>query len=249
MLKKVELNKILLMGRKIRFLKQCDSNPNSYAVKGSSRINGNLQKLKEYFEIILGDSRTSKEIEKLRKKLNRKYKKEERLKLSDAKEITEKVKLWEDRALNILRDKVFIETSSSGILNYSKLINGSNAFFDNKELKKISEASKKDFNDCCSCLLVGLSTPSALMALRIVEDVLKKYYRKKIRRSPNGLEWGTMTSEIKRLPNYDRDLITHLDNLRKNLRNKAMHPERRFKQSEMEEIFVTVIKTIKDLIR
>jgi len=246
MLKKTDLIDIFLMGRKTRYLKDCEYH--TRRVKGEAFIIGNLEILKTRFEE-LNDKRTAKQIDRFISYLRRKYKKEDGIKDSDGEDLGEKIKIWEDRALNLLSEKISIEVSLSTILNYSQLLEGSKGFFEDSQLRKIPYIARKDLDDCCYCLLIGLSTPSALMALRVIEECLKGYYKRKTKKNPKKLEWGPLTDGIKKLPNYDKDLITHLDNLRKNLRNKAMHPERRFDQREMEEIFVTVLRTVEDLIK
>lgn len=243
----IDLSEIFKWGKKIRYLKGCKHSYELYPIKGESCIVSNLETLSNNHKEF-GDKKTVEEISKMIKKLNRNYKKNERIKKNDAEELCQEILLWEDRAINHLTKKIVIEAPKGRIISYDNLILGTEGFFDENAIKRLSTIARKDFNDCCHCLLVGLATPSALMALRVLEEMLKKYYKVKTGNDPKGLEWGPMTAKIKELPVYDKDLITHLDNLRKNLRNKAMHPEKRFDIRDMEELFVTVIKTVEDLL-
>lgn len=83
---------------------------------GQSLLNLDLEGLKQGVEK-LGDTKTAEDIDKLLKKLNRTYKKEETLKEADAKEIFQKVLVWQEHIGNLLTEKVSIEQSPSTILD------------------------------------------------------------------------------------------------------------------------------------
>ncbi len=129
--------------------------------------------------------------------------------------------------------------------NLIKLMNvDSSVFFDKEVWEQITEIGKSDFSDAAKCLLVGASTPATMITMRATEEILKAYYIQKTESEPGRKTWGTLTDELKRVPEIDTSLIGHLDYLRTARRNITQHPNRTFTQREAERIFMEVIPTI-----
>ena len=81
-----------------------------------SMLTLDLERLKQGVKK-LGDTETAEDVDKLLKKLNRTYKKEETMKEADAREIFQKVQIWEEHIVNLLTEKVSMEYPASTILD------------------------------------------------------------------------------------------------------------------------------------
>ena len=75
-----------------------------------------------------------------------------------------------------------------------------------------------------------------MINMRVVESVLKSYYKKITGKDPNGKRWNNILIELKASSSTDTLLIGYLDYLR-DIRNKLQHPEARVEQSEAEAVF------------
>jgi len=147
--------------------------------------------------------------------------------------------------LNELITFQVIEECCLDKVNLIKLMNSEKCvFFEDAIWKKISEIGKSDFSDAAKCLLIGAPTPATMITMRAAEEILRVYYTHKTENDPGRKTWGTMTDELKRVPDINESLIGHLDYLRKTHRNVAQHPNKTFTQREAERIFMEIIPTV-----
>lgn len=139
----------------------------------------------------------------------------------------------------------------------TKLIEGNEFTKQSVELlKKLKNNDKLDLIDAYDCITNGLSTPAVMMLYRIGESMVRKYYELEIGCSPTeGTTMGGMANEIRlkqaeeinqkkrnkpdSLLNY---ILSQIDD-----RNLAQHPEKRFNQTEAEEVFIFIKKLINDV--
>lgn len=139
----------------------------------------------------------------------------------------------------------------------AKLFDGNELTQQTIELSnKLDGNDKKDLIDAYKCLISNIPTPGAMMLYRVAESMVRKYYVYEMNFDPpEGSTMGSMANEIRKkqakeieekkrskpdsLLNY---ILSQIDD-----RNLAQHPERRFDQTEAEEIFILVKKLIIDV--
>lgn len=175
-----------------------------------------------------------------------KYKDSKRLSDNESSALIKDSEVWIDRIRNILIDTPIIEINKKSSLNYHELMVGAKAFFNKAETwDKISDLGKADLDDAARCLLVDLPTPSAMIVLRAAEGCLRQYYKSKMNKKPPN--WKTITDELK-ANGVNEALLQNLDYIRKDKRNVAEHPDKRFSPIEAERLFLLVINTIEEMI-
>lgn len=214
-------------------------------VKGEMRIYEVLKRLKSDFEETVNNKDIVEEMDYWLGKLRR-YKSGKKLTKSDNFELRSDVQNW----AAILRDNLTrmkaLQLYTKGALNYDKLIaDGAKDFFSKSTYwSKLTKTSKSDLQDAGFCLACQIPTSSAISSLRAAEDVFGSYYKKKTNKSVGSKTWNQCLDVLRKEPNVDKELIGHLDYIRKYKRNAAAHPGKIFNQKESEKIFLTVIEAI-----
>lgn len=247
------MNKIELfrLGTNFQYLRFA-ANEN-YPVKGdleSRHIYGALSD----FISILEDLKISPNIIKLLKdryaKLD-KYKEKEKISLKDGEDLFEllnRVRLQIESDLQKLISFDVIDDCTIDKTCLFNLMNGvDNPLFEKKVWKNLTSYAKNDFQDAAKCLLIGASTPATMIMLRATEEVVRQYYKSKTGKNATEEVWGTLTDELEKIPNINKDLISHLDYIRKTRRNLAQHPGEIFSQREAERIFMEVVSTVHEI--
>ena len=214
-------------------------------VKGEMRIYEVLKQLKSNYEGSVDNKDIIEEMDYWLGKLRR-YKSGKKLTKSDNFELYSDVQDWSA----ILRDNLnrvkALQLYTKGTLNYDKLIaDGAKDFFSKSTYwNKLTKTSKSDLEDAGFCLACQTPTSSAISSLRAAEDIFRSYYKKKTNKSVGSKTWDQCLGILRKEPRIDKELIGHLDYIRKYKRNAAAHPGKIFNQKESEKIFLTVIEAI-----
>lgn len=151
-------------------------------------------------------------------------------------DLLRKIPIWQDRIATELKTTNVIELLKETTLNPEKLSIGAKAFFDEGIWDLMKDLEKEDLEDGCRCLSVQAWTPASMINMRIVESVLKSYYKKITGKDPYGKQWNNILIELKASSSTDTLLIGYLDYLR-DIRNKLQHPDARVEQPEAEAVF------------
>jgi len=138
-----------------------------------------------------------------------------------------------------LRDTIVFSAYTDGDLNVQKLCNGAISFFDEKIWKKMKEIEQNDFDDCVKCLLTQNWTPAGIMSMRVIESVVREYY-KKITGVYHKKPWGTLLVDLikNHKGKYDKDFVVELTYIKDHIRNPLAHPELRIERKEAEKSFL-----------
>ncbi len=184
-------------------------------------------------------------------KLGRGYKAEQKIKESDAEELSVDAQKFDDMLACELLGRPIIELEETGILNPSALFKTSqgkpSSIFGKKIWKKLSPIAQSDFSDAAKCLLVEASTPATMVALRGLEAVMRKYYCFRTGKDCIKKNLGAILKELQSLTDAKEGLLGYIDYLRKERRNLAQHPDKTFNQLEAERIFSEIISAVHDI--
>jgi hypothetical protein len=121
---------------------------------------------------------------------------------------------------------------------------------------KLDKKEYDDLRDSFYCLVNNIPTPAAMMLYRIGESMVRKFYAKEMKKQPAaGATMGMMAKDLreKQTDEIEKKIRTKADSLVNYIivqteeRNLAQHPERRFNQTEAEEVFIFVKKLINDI--
>ncbi len=122
--------------------------------------------------------------------------------------------------------------------------------------KKLDNREKRDLHDGYECIVNNIPTPGAMILYRVGESMVRKFYVKEIgHEPPEGSTMGSMAKELreKQVKEMESGARTKPDPLVNYIlyqteeRNLAQHPERRFDQTEAEEVFIFVKRLVNDI--
>lgn len=142
--------------------------------------------------------------------------------------------------------KRWIVNSPETQLDISKLTLGGEAFFEDGEWKVLSKLEQRGLNEAAKSLLVDNFTASEFMALRTIESVLRRWYKKKTGSSLGNVKWGNVLDKLDRIfPEKNRpteiSALLHL----KRRRNAIAHPDVISRESDASVTFIYVINVCK----
>jgi hypothetical protein len=85
-----------------------------------------------------------------------------------------------------------------------------------------------------------------MILLRVAENLVRQYYTKITSKDAKEAHWNEMLRELSEQLAVKKPLIGLLDYLR-DKRNEAQHPDKRFGQSEAEQILLNVKAVLDEL--
>lgn len=237
----MELKLIHEIGAIIEYLKRAAMK--NFLVKNEDYVLDNLKRLLTYLEKNNLSNTTQQEVKKTIEELDKKYNENQNLDTIDSYTLERKTEVWRDRILNELENRPIIEIFTDSTLNYKKLISGPQTFFDKKIWERLSNISSNGLSDATLCLLVQAWTPAVMISLRVAEDIIRKYYKFKTKKSPEKMNIGSIIKSLEKIPDVKKNLLGYLNYI-KELRNSAEHPDKIFNQNEAERAFHEVINFI-----
>lgn len=160
--------------------------------------------------------------------------------------------MWDHLVNDLLNNKNLILEAEGLLINPAKLRNGTSTFFSQPLYKKIPKEVDEDIGGSITNMLIGLWTPSAMLIMRAVEGVLRRFYYKMIGKPPttsngNYLNWGNLLQELSQTK-MDKDLQNDLKFLNER-RNEAQHPDKHFTQEVSESTFMKGIESIRTMLK
>ena len=183
-------------------------------------------------------------------RLGRDYKSNQQITEDDSKEISSDGSSLADLFTNELLTQTTLELVYDGCLNIEDLLQTSkgkrSVIFDRKIWTKLPKIAKSDFSQGATCLLAGAYTPAAMVLLRGMEEIIRKYYRSQIG-APEKKSLFDLIDELKKIPKANTKLLGYLDFIRAEKRNFAAHPTKIFTQVEAERIFMHIVNAVHDI--
>jgi hypothetical protein len=168
---------------------------------------------------------------------------------SDRQILSTKIGLWFGLIEKSLKQRKIVEPAKIGILNQEQLYNASskntNAFFDNVWWN-MSEIEREDFGEAARCLLAQSWTAAAMITLRGLESILRKYYTFKTKREIEKKGIYVLIDELQQTQGISQILMGYLNYLR-GIRNTAEHPDRTFNQIGAETVFTQVAGAAREI--
>ena len=154
------------------------------------------------------------------------------------------IRQWEGRLDEI--SKRWVVNSPETQLDISKLTLGGEAFFEDDEWKVLSKLEQRGLNEAAKSLLGDNFTASEFMALRTVESVLRRWYKKKTGSSLGNVKWGNVLDKLDRIfPEKNRPIeISALFHLKRR-RNAVAHPDVISCESDASVTYIYVINVCK----
>ena len=162
------------------------------------------------------------------------------------------VEIWTSLIESHLRKRRILEPSKPGSLGQEQLYEvskGNAAIFFGNMWWRMSDIEKNDFMEAARCLLMQSWTAAAMIALRGLEGILRKYYEFKTEKEHGNRGMYALIEELQKTENIKHTLMGYLNYLR-GIRNTAEHPDRVFNQKrylyKLQEPLAKSIKRFQD---
>lgn len=247
----MKLRDAFWLGSKLHYVRRCEHiKPH---VKGEDYLLQNLRTIESALKEHGLNHQVKNEIAQWIEKLDKKYGEKKSIDDDDATALHADCTRWERLISRLLFARPVLELTRIGTLNQQALIETSegnpSAFFDEKTWSALSKIEKSDLSDAAKCLLAGISTPAAMVALRGAEATVKKYYGFKVGKPARKKQWGPMVEELESRAKelkVKKTFLGYLDYVRDAKRNFAEHPNTIFEQREAELIFMQVLNLVHD---
>jgi hypothetical protein len=133
----------------------------------------------------------------------------------------------------------------------AKLLDNPGELFAPQTFARLSDLARFDMREACRCLVFGVPTAAAFHLLRGIEDVVRHYYRVRVRRNRLAVPmWGPMVDHMRRLRRPPPAvLLNHLDNIRVAYRNPTQHPEKVYDIDEAQDLLGLCIEVLNRMAR
>lgn len=168
----------------------------------------------------------------------------------EREELKINIRIWSSIIESHFKKIRMIEPSELGTLNHDQLYEisqeGSSSFFGYRIWNTMSDIEKNDFSEAAKCLLMKCWTAAAMISLRGLEGILRKYYEFKTEKKHENRGMYILIDELQKIEDIKDTLMGYLHYLR-GIRNMAEHPDRVFNQTEAETVFIQVVGAVKDI--
>lgn len=244
----LDFSDVFELGSASEFIRQSDSA--DYMVKGKSQLIETINHLlADLIRHDIEDEFVLKSMYDWAARLERNYKKGQKISKKNGKELSEETNRWQDLIYKELCGRPCIEYRK-GALNQKALILTSEGLpgdiFELSVWKKLPKIAQSDFSDSAKCLLIGASTPAAMVVLRGMEAVIRQYYALRTKKEA-GRNLGIIIKELSKVQGVNKKLIGYIDYIRSEKRNIAQHPDKVFTQREAERMFMEIVNATHDI--
>jgi len=207
-------------------------------------LNWIFYKLKE----INVDKNIIDKINEYERKLRQKV--DEKLDYNEKEELKTHLRVWSNMIELLFEKRRILEPSELGTLNHDQLYEisqeRSSSFFGYSIWNTLSDIEKNDFSEAARCLLMICWTAAAMISLRGLEGILRKYYEFRTEKEHKNRGMYILIEELQEIEDIKNTLMGYLNYLR-GIRNMAEHPDRVFDQAEAETVFIQVVGAVKDI--
>lgn len=183
-------------------------------------------------------------------KLEKNYKKGQKINKKDGKELSEDADRWQTLMSKELCARPCIEFQR-GALNQKALVDTSegkpSSIFEKKVWKELPKIAQSDFSDAAKCLLAGAATPATMVGLRGIEAVIREYYTLKTSKPAEKEDLFDIIKKLEQMPRINKKLLGYIDYIRAEKRNIAQHPNNVFTQREVERTFMEIVCATHDI--
>lgn len=174
----------------------------------------------------------------------------ETLDYHEKEELETNLRVWSNMIEIHFKKRRMLEPSELGTLNQDQLYEisqgRSSSFFGYRMLNNMSNIEKNDFSEAARCLLMKCWTAAAMISLRGLEEIIRKYYEFKTEKKHENRGMYILIEELQKIEDIKDTLMGYLHYLR-GIRNMAEHPDRIFNQTEAETVFIQVVGAAKDI--
>jgi len=130
-------------------------------------------------------------------------------------------------------------------LGLENLMSDVSNLFGSGVFTQLPKLCQDDFMEAGKCLGFERYTAAAFHILRATEEMLLVYYKHRIKKKRvKLLMWYNMTNHLKGKRKVPDSLIAVLDSIREDFRNPTVHPEKKYSEDEVQNLFTHCVDVI-----
>lgn len=244
--------RILSLGWLLRYLRSVSEEGARYG--GERFLQGALDDIINICKEIQITPELITDIENIKRDFDDKFEGNKKLNKEYGELLAEHARDWKNKINNELKNKKSVSVDLQSGLDTDELIKISeqkpSELIPEMIYNKLTDIEKSDYSDAAKCLILGTSTPSAMVALRGAEATIGNFYKHKTGNDPGEKTWRQMTKELKdnaQNLGIEDTFIGFLDYIGDAKRNFAQHPNKIYSLREAVVIFMQVIAMVEDV--
>ena len=240
--------KYIQIGTNLRYLQ--DANTDYPILKKGGAIDNITWLFEEMEELDLNVTlRASRELKAFKEKLTgieeeRHLNEEECIELKD---ILEKIR----HTMSAESEGKFAFITTEKRYDVSRLLDEIEKIFAPEVFSNLPDMAQFDFSEAGKCIVYERPTASAFHILRGTEVLVRLYYRKFLRKKPEGKTWGQLLNELKnknRGKRPDQVTLNHLVNIKDSFRNPTQHPDKIYDIEEAQDLLSVCLDVVNRMI-
>jgi hypothetical protein len=148
-----------------------------------------------------------------------------------------------------ISNKGTLSVHSPTFLNINELIREPSNLFDEETWESLSEQSKQDVIESVRSLAAGCATASTVLSLRVVERLLRDWYKEVLEKEEVSEPWGRVLDNLEDHVGIEGNEPPVVSNLKylKQKRNEVNHPEKTPSLREAGTTITMIPETIHDI--
>lgn len=146
---------------------------------------------------------------------------------------------------------LFAYITSDKRYDIAKLLDSIEKLFSPNIYSELPDMAQYDFNEAGKCIVFERSTAAAFHILRATEAIVRIYYRKFLRKKPDGKTWGQLLNELKNKNSGKKPnavTVNHLINIKDSFRNPTQHPDKVYDIQEVQDLLSVCIDVVNKMI-
>ncbi len=146
---------------------------------------------------------------------------------------------------------IFAYITSEKRYDVSKLSDSIERLFSPDTYNNLPDMAQYDFSEAGKCIVFERSTAAAFHILRGTEVLVRMYYKKYLRKKPDGKTWGQLLNELKNKSSGKKPnpiTVNHLINIKDSFRNPTQHPDKVYDIQEVQDLLSVCIDVVNKMV-
>lgn len=168
----------------------------------------------------------------------------------EIKELTEELK-YVRRTMSAECQGIFAYITSDKRYDVTKLSNSMEQLFTPEAFNNLPDMAQYDFSEAGKCIVFERPTAAAFHILRGTEVLVRIYYKKYLRKKPEGKTWGQLLNELKNKTKGKKPnsiTVNHLINIKDSFRNPTQHPDKVYDIQEVQDLLSVCIDVVNKMV-
>lgn len=224
----ITLAQALTIGSSLMYIHQASQHDFRVGESDGRQILGAINNIETLLKESTLDSTVTRQVTRLKTRIEEQYDPDDIIDDQMAQQIGANTRNWHATLTEELSKERRIPVSDISIIDIDSILESPSALFKKGVWEWLPERPKNDIQESARSLAAGCPTASVILSLRVVEDVLREWYKQELDVNEVDQPWGPLLGDLQDEfdnRNEDPDVLSNLDYLRRK-RNEVNHPTR-----------------------